>query len=269
MPGKRLLGTVANMSCESDFDDPLPNLNHRNLALFLDIDGTLLDIAPVPEAVRVPEGLCAALSSLHESLGGAVALISGRSIKQIDQLFKPLVLPASGEHGFEIRRIPGKPIEQLQPPAALHLLRPAVVELAKRLPGVVPEFKSGTIALHFRQVPAMETPLLRAIEKLVAAYGDEFTIQPGKMVYEIKPRSVDKGRAIAQLMLAPPFESRYPVFVGDDATDEYGFAAVRQMNGRTISVGTSHASTDTSLPSPAHVRAWLTRLAASLTSAAA
>jgi trehalose 6-phosphate phosphatase len=257
------------MSREPEFDDPLLGVPPGNLALFLDVDGTMLDIAPVPEAVRVPEGLSLALASLYESLDGALAIISGRPIQQIDQLFKPLLLPASGEHGFEIRRIPDKPVERLQPPAALHLLRPNVVELAKRMLGVIPEFKSGTIALHFRQVPTMEGPLLRSIEEMLAPYAGEFVIQPGKMVYEIKPRGVDKGRAISQLMMAPPFESRTPVFVGDDVTDEYGFAAVRERNGRAIHVGGGHGAADATLPSPAHVRAWLSRLAASMTSAAA
>jgi trehalose 6-phosphate phosphatase len=257
------------MPREPEFDDPLPGLLPKNIALFLDVDGTMLDIAPVPEAVKVPEGLYRALSSLFESLGGALAVVSGRPIKQIDQLFKPLVLPASGEHGFEIRRVPGTPVERLQPPAALNLLRPTITDLAKRMPGVIPEYKSGTIALHFRQVPHAAASLLGAIEAMIGAHSEQFAIQPGKMVYEIKPRGVDKGRAIAQLMMAPPFASRIPVFVGDDVTDEYGFAAVREMNGRSIHVGASHGSADAVLPSPSHVRAWLSRLAADITSAAA
>ncbi len=257
------------MSRESEFEDPLPGVPRKKLALFLDVDGTLLDIAPVPEAVKVPEGLSQSLASLFNSLGGALAIVSGRPIKQIDQLFKPLVLPASGEHGFEIRRIPGSAVERLQPPAALHLLRPGIRELAKVMPGVIPEYKSGTIAMHFRQVPDMAAPLLQALEKMIGAYTGEFAIQPGKMVYEIKSRGVDKGRAIAQMMMAPPFESRVPVFVGDDVTDEYGFAAVREMHGRAVHVGETHDLADAVLPSPSHVRAWLARLAADCTSAAA
>ena len=138
MPRLPAASTVAAMSRETDFDDPLPGLPPRNLALFLDVDGTLLDIAPIPDAVKVPDGLCSVLTSLFESLGGALAIVSGRPIKQIDQLFKPLVLPASGEHGFEIRRIPDKPVERLQPSAALNLLRPGIRELAKQMPGVIP-----------------------------------------------------------------------------------------------------------------------------------
>lgn len=257
------------MSRKPEFKDPLPAASGRRLALFLDVDGTLLDIAPVPEAVKVPADLRDALSSLFESLDGALAIVSGRSIAHIDQLFSPLVLPASGEHGFEVRRVPGDPIERLQPPAALSLVRPNVVEMTKRMLGVLPEFKGGTIALHYRQVPAQEAPLRQAIEDLIAPYQDDFVIQPGKMVFEIKPRGIDKGRAIAQLMMAPPFENRWPVFAGDDATDAYGFDAVGRLGGHTIGVGPSHAPADAHLDTPADVRAWLTALAASITSAAA
>jgi trehalose 6-phosphate phosphatase len=256
------------MAREIEVADPLSGLDPENVALFLDIDGTLLDIAPVPEAVKVPDGLGPALSILHRRLNGALAIISGRPIKQIDQLFKPLVLPASGEHGFEIRRIPHEKVERFQPPTALNLLRPSVTELARRLPGLIPEFKTGTIALHYRQVPQQADAVRAAIEALLKD-SPEFAIQTGKMVFEIKPRDVDKGRAIEQLMLAPPFENRVPVFVGDDDTDEHGFAAVRKAGGRAIQVGADRPGTDMTLPSPAHVRAWLMRLAEQMSSAAA
>lgn len=245
--------------------DPVPTIDGHDTALFLDIDGTLLDIAPVPEAVVVPPALRDSLSSLYESLGGALAIVSGRPIAQIDQLFKPLRLPASGEHGFETRRVPTEPIEELQPPPALLLLRPTMTELAREMPGVLPEFKSGTIALHFRQVPDTGPTLLARIEEAVAPYSDALMIQPGKMVFEIKPRAVDKGRAIMQLMMAPPFLNRRPIFVGDDATDEYGFAAVRSAGGHAIRVGPSPGeSADACIATPAHVRAWLQRMAMAL-----
>jgi trehalose 6-phosphate phosphatase len=253
----------------SDIADPLGGLPPETVALFLDVDGTLLDIAPVPEAVKVPEGLGAALATLYKALGGALAIVSGRSIRQIDQLFKPLVLPATGEHGFQMRRIPHEKIELLQPPMALNLLRPGVTELAQQMPGVLPEYKTGTIALHYRQVPKQAAPLLQAIEKMIEPYAQDYAIQTGKMVYEIKPRGVDKGRAITQLMMAPPFESRVPVFVGDDDTDEHGFEAVRRLNGRAIHVGAGHPAADTALANPTQVRAWLMRLAEQMTTAAA
>jgi trehalose 6-phosphate phosphatase len=257
------------MARDTDIHDPLDGLAPETVALFLDIDGTLLDIAPVPEAVKVPEGLSATLSTLYETLGGALAFVSGRSIRQIDQLFKPLVLPATGEHGFEMRRIPHEKIERLQPPTALNLLRPGVTELTRQLPGVVPEYKSGTIALHYRQVPKQAEPLRNAIEKMIEPYAQDYAIQTGKMVYEIKPRGVDKGRAITQMMMAPPFESRTPVFIGDDDTDEHGFEAVRRLGGRAIHVGAGHPAAATALASPAQVRAWLMGLAERMTSAAA
>jgi trehalose 6-phosphate phosphatase len=252
-----------------DLDDPLAGLAPESIALFLDVDGTLLDIAPVPEAVKVPEGLGAALSTLYDRLGGALAIVSGRSIRQIDQLFKPLVLPASGEHGFEMRRIPHEKVERLQPPTALNLLRPGVTELVRRMPGVLPEYKTGTIAIHYRQVPKQADALHKALEAMLAAYEDNYAIQTGKMVYEIKPRGVDKGRAITQMMMAPPFESRVPVFIGDDDTDEHGFEAVHRLNGRAIHVGAGHPAADTALASPAQVRAWVMQLARQMAAAAA
>jgi len=257
------------MARDTDFADPLGGLAPETIALFLDVDGTLLDIAPLPDAVKVPEGLSAALATLYKALGGALAIVSGRSIRQIDQLFKPLVLPATGEHGFEMRRIPYEKTELLQPPTTLNLLRPGVTELLKRLPGVLPEYKTGTIALHYRQVPKQAEPLRQAIEAMIEPYAQDYVIQTGKMVYEIKPRGIDKGRAITQMMMAPPFESRVPVFVGDDDTDEHGFEAVRRLNGRAIHVGAGHPAADTALPNPTQVRAWLMRLAERMTSAAA
>lgn len=254
---------------ETDFVDPLGGLAPETVALFLDIDGTILDIAPVPEAVKVPDGLSAALSTLYKALNGALAIVSGRSIRQIDQLFKPLVLPATGEHGFQMRRIPHEKIELLQPPTALNLLRPGVTELARQMPGVIPEYKTGTIAIHYRQVPKQAVPLREALDKMVEPYAQDYAIQTGKMVYEIKPRGVDKGRAITQMMMAPPFESRVPVFLGDDDTDEHGFEAVRRLNGRAVHVGAGHPAADTALANPAQVRAWLARLAEQLTTAAA
>jgi trehalose 6-phosphate phosphatase len=257
------------MVSETEIGNPLAGLAPENVALFLDVDGTLLDIAPVPDAVKVPEGLCPALSALHLRLNGALAIVSGRPIRQIDQLFKPLVLPASGEHGFEIRRVPHEKVERFQPPTTLNLLRPGVTALARKILGVTPEYKTGTIALHYRQVPQQAAQLRAAIEGMIAAYSQDFEIQTGKMVFEIKPRNVDKGRAIAQMMMAPPFESRIPVFVGDDDTDEHGFVAVKKLGGRAIHVGAGHPAADGALPSPAHVRAWLMRLAKQMISAAA
>lgn len=269
MPVRAGTATVRAMGSESDFPDPLAGLAPDGIALFLDIDGTLLDIAPLPDAVKVPEGLRDTLSALYRALDGALAVVSGRSIRQIDQLFKPLVLPATGEHGFEMRRVPHEKVERLQPPTALNLLRPGVNELIKHMPGVLPEYKGSTIALHYRQIPTQAEALHRAIDSMLAAYSEDYVIQTGKMVFEIKPRGVDKGRAITQMMMAPPFESRVPVFAGDDDTDEYGFEAVRKLGGRAIHVGAGHPAADTALESPAQVRAWLMELAERLSAEAA
>jgi trehalose 6-phosphate phosphatase len=254
------------MSPKADIAELVPTEQLRNMALFLDVDGTILDIAPLPEAVVVPPGLRESLAAIFAGLGGALALVSGRSVRQIDQLLKPLRLPASGEHGFEIRRSPEGPLDRLEAPTIVKLLRPNMIEIVRRMLGVVPEFKASTIAMHFRQVPALELPLRRALEEAIQPYEGQIAIQPGKMVFELKPTGVDKGRAIAQFMMAPPFSSRRPVFVGDDVTDEYGFAAVRELGGVAVRVGEpGHPCSDVQIDSPESVRAWLDHVAAKLT----
>lgn len=237
-------------------------------ALFLDIDGTLLDIAPLPDLVEVPVGLGDTLSVLLERLGGAVALISGRSIRQIDQLFAPLRIPAAGEHGGEIRCTACGPVRKAAELDLVGELRPFAAALARELPGVLPEYKSTTIAFHFRQVPEMGERLRERLEALVASH-EGLTIQPGKMVLEVKPSGRDKGTAIREMMREKPFEGRRPVFLGDDATDEYGFAAVEEMGGLAIRVTPVPPSSRTlHFETPAQVRTWLTRLAGTPTTEA-
>lgn len=244
--------------------EPMPLALARHVALFLDIDGTLLDIAALPDAVVVPDDLRETLATLRDGLDGALALVSGRPIAQIDQLFKPLRLAASGEHGFELRHTPSGAIESIAVPDAIARVQPKMIDLARRMPGVLPEFKTSTIALHFRQMPALAEPLLAAIEATIAPDRDTLTIQPGKMVYEIKPRGIDKGRAVAGFMAKAPFAGRRPVYVGDDLTDSYGFAAVCALDGIAIGVGTTAHGADQALASPQAVRAWLRRMAAAI-----
>lgn len=244
--------------------EPVPLSLVRDVALFLDIDGTLLEIAALPDAVVVPDALRETLATLRDGLDGALALVSGRPIAQIDQLFKPLRLAASGEHGFELRLTPTAAINRAEAPEAIARLHPKLIELARRMPGVLPEFKTSTIALHFRQMPALAEPLLAAIEALIAPDRGTLAIQPGKMVYEIKPRGIDKGRAVAGFLASAPFAGRRPVYVGDDLTDSYGFAAVKARNGIAVGVGSTAYGADQALASPAAVRAWLRRMAAAI-----
>ncbi|HZY17065.1 MAG TPA: trehalose-phosphatase [Ramlibacter sp.] len=203
-------------------------------ALFLDFDGTLVDIAPEPGAVVVPSGLVPTLAALQAYLGGAVAVVSGRPIREIDQFLGPLRLPAAGVHGAE-RRSAGGQIERIagQP---LHAVELAVQALAARHPVLIVEHKQASIALHYRKAPELEAACLDAMHKAVAQ-SPGLTLLRGKMVVEAKPGSASKGQAIEAFLREAPFAGRTPVFVGDDITDEIGFSTVQRLGGLGVKVG--------------------------------
>ena len=206
-------------------------------AFLLDVDGTLLEHVAEPGAVRVGPALRALLQRLLVATGGAVALISGRSIADIDELFAPLRLPVAGQHGTERRSADGTlhrhapPVEHLAGAAA------ELVRLTAARAGLVFENKGMTLALHYRMAPALRELAGREMRRIAAALGDEFELQAGKFVYEIKPSGKDKGVAIAEFMAEPPFAGRIPVFIGDDLTDEHGFDLVNRLGGHSVKVG--------------------------------
>lgn len=207
-------------------------------ALFLDVDGTLLDIVETPDAVRVPDDLRAALQSLHRQLDGALALVSGRPLAQLDDLFAPLRLPASGGHGAQWRLAGGQPMQQL--PAA-HLgeaQRDQLLALARRHPGVLAEDKGSSLALHYRAVPEAGPALAAALERLLRGpEGAGLRLLPGKMVFEVLAHASDKAQAIRRFLGEPPFAGRRPLFIGDDHTDEPALALMPQLHGLGLSVG--------------------------------
>lgn len=223
-------------------------------ALFLDFDGTVVDIAPQPEAVRVPQPLIGTLQRLHDYLGGAVALISGRPIGQIDAFLQPLRLPVAGVHGTERRAADGSvallsthPLEQVEIAARA---------LAARHRGLRVESKRGSLALHYRQAPELET---LCVDTMQAAVQDSpgLTLLRGKMVVEAKPGGASKGRAIEAFMHEPPFAGRLPVFIGDDITDEVGFSTVQRLGGMGIKVGEGPTVAWHRLADPATLRSEL------------
>ncbi len=233
--------------------------------MFLDIDGTLLDLAASPYAVVVPQGLCVILSTLRNRLGGALALISGRALSSIDLLFQPLRLPAAGQHGAEIRLASGDIVRRWVSPGAPHALRQEVGRVVADLPGIVIESKSMGIAVHYRQAPEVSGELARRLADVLADRSEEFQefqMVCGKFVFEFKPRAADKARAIEVFMCHDPFMGRIPVFVGDDRTDEDGFAAATRLGGHAVRVGAMQASASPyyCLESACEVRAWLERL---------
>jgi trehalose 6-phosphate phosphatase len=249
----------------SEHEPPVRSVSDSGSSLFLDVDGTLLDIAPAPELVVVPEGLSTTLAELADLLGGAMALVSGRPIAQLDRLFAPLKLPAAGEHGAEIRLGADQDIITGPPPAVLAQLIAQLTAATAAMPGVRIERKRAGVVVHYRQAPEQAAPLRGLVDAAVADHVAEVQVMPGKMVLEVKERTYSKGQAVIALMQRSPFVGRRPIFLGDDASDRDGFAAARRFGGCGVAVGRDHAdAADWVFPSPAAVRAWLVHLVAAL-----
>ena len=229
-----------------------------NWALFLDIDGTLVDLAAAPDGVVVPTGLTALLDRLTGRLAGALALVSGRSLTGIDRLL-PGGRDAAGTHGVEWRRNGRAQALAESWPAELDA---AVAAATERLPFLHVERKAHSVALHYREAPEQGAAVRALAEALVRAAPRPFDLLDGKAVVEIVPPGAGKGAAIERFMASPPYAGRLPVFVGDDVTDEHGFAAVNRLGGISVHVGANPATTaGWRLDSPAAVRAWLAALA--------
>jgi trehalose 6-phosphate phosphatase len=212
----------------------LVEILYPSCALFLDFDGTMVDIAPQPHAVEVPKPLIGALQHLNDDLQGAVAVISGRPIEQIDAFLRPLKLAVAGVHGAERRGADGQ-LHLLQT-YPLDAIEEAACTLAARNPGLLVENKRGSIALHYRQRPELEPLCLQAMQDAVAT-SPGVALLKGKMVVEAKPGGASKGRAIEDFLREAPFAGRKPVFIGDDVTDEAGFSTVQRLGGLGIKVG--------------------------------
>lgn len=227
-------------------------------ALFLDIDGTLLDLADDPRLVRADEALLALLDQMSVRLDGAMALVSGRDLGDIDRIMAPRRCLAAGSHGAEIRcsgnenRPTGEDVSDLKEVAD---------DLVRRIgkgDGPWIERKSCSVALHFRGRPYARRLALDLAQTALARLGDGYRILPGKDVFEIAPATADKGRAIAHFLACPPFLGRRPIFAGDDVTDEHGFTAVNRAGGLSIRIGTAAASEARfALPTPTALRDWL------------
>ena len=216
---------------------PPPPLDAQ-MALFLDVDGTLLEIAPRPQDVSVPSGLPALLGELARQRNGAVALVSGRPLDEIDRLFQPWRGAAAGLHGIVRRRADGAVDRVANPAAAVALdrLRPRLATLKGAETGLILEDHIWALALHYRAVPERECEI-RALAKAWVQREPALRLIAGKMVVEFQPTGSDKGTAIAAFLAEPPFAGRSPVFIGDDVTDEDGFAEVSGRGGIAIRVG--------------------------------
>jgi trehalose 6-phosphate phosphatase len=247
---------------------PPANLVTADSALFLDADGTLLAFADDPEGVAVADGLPGTLDAIHEALGGAMALVSGRAIESLDRIFRRPEWAAAGQHGLERRDGEGRVTTLPVDAGELARLREIVHDIASALPGVRVEDKSWSVALHCREHPEFEDELGR-IAPAIALRFPGFELQPGSYVYEFKPRGMDKGVAVADFLQHPPFQGRTPLYIGDDLTDEHAFALVNERGGTSVRVGARTPSQAMfTLSSPADVHAWLDSVNAMLSQGA-
>jgi trehalose 6-phosphate phosphatase len=212
-------------------------LPQSNIALFLDVDGTLLEIAATPEAVRVPAALRNTLQLAAKREEGALALISGRTIAELDRLFAPLVFPAAGQHGVEIRDPEGNVSMPSIDAGQLDGAREVIRELVRHYKGLLLEDKGSALAVHFRQAPQFEHAALEVMGGLADQLREHFVLRDGKCVMELTPRGYSKRGAIEAFMRRPPFAGRTPLFIGDDVTDEDGFEAVNALGGYSVRVG--------------------------------
>lgn len=231
----------------------LARLDPDRQAFFLDVDGTLLDIAPRPELVQVPDGLVEMLGALHRRCAGALALVSGRSLATLDTLFAPLRLPAAGIHGAEIRLAARDELQHHAGPID-DAVRARLLELCAAFPHLHIEDKGAAIALHYRGTPAIGDALGAAVAEIVAPHAAHLAVLPGHFLLEVKASGHDKGTAVAAFLAHAPFRGRAPVFIGDDVTDEAAFPVVAAHGGLAVSVGRPAAGADAVLPDPTEVR---------------
>ncbi|WP_428492855.1 trehalose-phosphatase [Rhodopila sp.] len=231
--------------------DSLPPFNRA--ALLLDMDGTLVDLAPTPDAVSVAPGLRATLAALRQALSGALAIVTGRPIETVDRLFDDAPGAVAGEHGGAIRHAAGDPIERVDLPSPpSHWLAEADA-LERSHPGALLERKARGFALHYRAAPDARDALRGALDRLLAT-GSGFELHPAHMLWEVRPLGADKGSAVAALMQRSPFAGRLPIFIGDDVTDEDGMREARKHGGAGYRV-------DAVFRDPDGVRSWLRRSA--------
>jgi trehalose 6-phosphate phosphatase len=233
-------------------------------ALFLDVDGTLVEIAPTPDDVVVPPGLAELVVRTAAGLNGALAIVTGRQLSEIDSLLTPAKPVGAGVHGTELRTQAGGPITTIAA-SIPHELIAELTELARNWPGVIVEPKGQGLAIHYRQAPALkreiEKELLARLESHRNEYSNDLVLCDGRKLFEIVPAGNSKGTALASLVELPQFRGRIPIMIGDDVGDEPAFAAAERLGGVGLRVGGEHfGHTNVDLDGPKDVVAWLTQL---------
>ena len=241
--------------------DLFAKLDLKTIALLLDVDGTIIDIGPSPAEVRVSDALLDSLKRLLDLTGGAVALVSGRLIADLDRLFSPLRLPAIGGHGAEMRLDANEVLCRAKPLS--QDLRQRLADTASIGPDIVVEDKNYSLALHYRKAPQQAERLRRHVAASRTAFPGEATeLLLGKAMFEVKRPGINKGESIRKLMAHSPFAGRVPVFIGDDVTDESVFEVLPTIGGKGFSVSRHFPGLTGIFKSPAHVRSALQSLAA-------
>lgn len=237
---------------------PPPRLTLSKHALFLDIDGTLADITPTPSQAFVESATISELNTLAGQLGGALAIVSGRQLQDIDGLIGLPRLCAAGTHGAQLRTPRGTTVLSSAPSELFRQVGKTLLARTLGLDGIVIEQKLLAVAVHYRANPSLEDRIRKVAAEVAGQYKD-LTVIEGKFIAEILPRAVDKGIAITELMKSPPFAGRVPVFAGDDVTDEDGFKVVNDMEGISIKIGSGPSRATYGLDTSVSLRRWLSR----------
>jgi len=221
------------------------------------VDGTLLELARTPDAVHVESATLDLVHGVHVITGGALALVTGRSIEDVDRLFGGAPLPIAGQHGLERRDGAGVWTVDESAAVGMQIARRRLTDVANAFDGLLMEDKGRSLALHYRAAPQLETYVLESVRALGEDLGDAYAIQVGKYVVELRPAGTDKGEAIRAFMEEAPFAGRTPVFIGDDVSDEHGFAVVNEMDGYAVKVGEGATIARWRLPDVHAVERWL------------
>lgn len=232
----------------------------KDRALFLDLDGTLVDIAATPDGICVPGGLAVTLDRLTAGLSGALAIISGRAVWEIDSYLRPLKPVAAGIHGAELRTIPCGQVSATVEPLEESILH-RVMKVGALDAKIIIEPKRYSVAVHYRNAEHTRREIETALQCILEGSGDHLILSHGRKVFEIVPRQISKGMALAALMEQPAFRGRIPVMVGDDVSDLSAFDMAVRLGGAFQRVAGEHfAHGEAEFESPAHVRAWLLSL---------
>jgi len=253
------------ISAQQNSTDYLPDaasvLSTANVCIFLDFDGTLVEFADTPDDIIVDASVSSLLCDLSNAFNGAVALVSGRSIASLQQALAPTVVSMAGQHGLEIYRPGAEILDLVRLPEEWDDAVQRLERFVTGRPGLLLEHKGLACALHYRRRPELEAEILNAVNHLSGSLGANIRVQTGKYVVELRAAGMHKGRAVHWFMNRHPFAGRYPVFIGDDATDEDGFRSAIAMGGLGIHVGQSvETCANFSLADVSSTKNWLHEL---------